>query len=115
LRDWIHTRALREEEKPFGNEVIYVEMKTIDELFYDKRIQVNYIKADLEGWEMEMIEGAVKTIRQYTPKMAITTYYSLNNPLALIRFINQIEPSYRIRAKGIDYKKGNPEMLHFYV
>jgi FkbM family methyltransferase len=112
-RQGIHSRIISGESNQVDDRVI-VKAKTIDELFLDREFGFSYLKADLEGYEMEMIEGASESIIRYRPKIAITTYHYENDPVAIIRFVKDLVPSYQIRAKGIDYKKGNPVMLHFF-
>lgn len=46
---------------------VSVEVDTIDNLFYEKNIPVNYIKIDTEGWEYYILKGGEKTIQKYKP------------------------------------------------
>ena len=91
---------------------IKCETDTIDNLFYGKGIPVSYIKADLEGYELPMLEGAKRTIKKYHPKIAITTYHKLDHKDAIYRFIKGVDSSYRIKTKGIEAKEGATVMLH---
>jgi FkbM family methyltransferase len=38
--------------------------------------RVSFLKADVEGMEMPLLEGAAETIRRYRPKLAICVYHS---------------------------------------
>lgn len=91
---------------------IEVKITTIDNLFFKKNIPVTYIKADLEGWELEMLKGAVKTIKKYKPKIAITTYHKKGDHLKIEEILRKINPSYKFKPKGLDRHTGNPIMLH---
>lgn len=85
----------------------------IDDLFEDKKI--TYLKADLEGYEEEMIKGALKTIKNNKPKIAITTYHTGQDYKKLIELIRSVVPEYKYLLKGVEYRVGNPVMLHMWV
>lgn len=46
---------------------LLVDITTLDNEFYDKNIEINYIKIDTEGWEYYIIKGGLKTINKYKP------------------------------------------------
>ena len=46
---------------------IEISVDTIDNLFFDKNIPVHFIKIDTEGWEYNVLQGALKTIHKYKP------------------------------------------------
>lgn len=96
-------------------EGLEIDVVTLDSLFADKGIKVNYIKADIEGFEEKMIAGALKTIRMSKPKIAVTTYHKGQDYKKLIRMIRAVVPEYQYLVKGIDYLSGNPVMLHMWV
>lgn len=85
---------------------------TLDDLFHKKRSPLSYIKADLEGYEMKMMGGAVETIREWKPKIAITTYHNKGDADRIRCFISKIVPGYRYKVKGIEGRAGDPVMLH---
>jgi FkbM family methyltransferase len=41
--------------------------------------RLNFIKMDIEGAEVEALEGAVKTISKFKPNFAIASYHIVNN------------------------------------
>jgi FkbM family methyltransferase len=92
-----------------------VMVETIDHLFADVERPLTYLKADLEGFELEMLEGARRTIARYHPKIAITTYHRADHAERIAAFLHDVEPSYRVRTKGIDADSGSPVMLHAWV
>jgi FkbM family methyltransferase len=92
-----------------------VAVETIDRLFIDRDQPLTYLKADLEGFELEMLEGARRTIARYRPKIAITTYHQADHAERIAQFLRDVEPGYRVRTKGIDADTGSPVMLHAWV
>ena len=92
-----------------------VTVETIDRLFADRERALTYLKADLEGFEVEMLAGAERTISRYRPKIAITTYHRAEHAREIADFLRRVEPRYRIRTKGIDAATGAPVMLHAWV
>ncbi len=89
-----------------------VEIETIDNMCRKLDVKVSYIKADLEGYEMQLLKGAPDAIREYRPKIAITTYHRNNNPAEMIGFLKSLVPTYRFFLKGIELPHGAPVMLH---
>jgi FkbM family methyltransferase len=92
-----------------------VTVETVDALFHDRGLRVDYLKADLEGHELEMLRGARETIRSCRPRVAITTYHMRDHALAIADLLREIVPTYRIRVKGIEPTWGAPMMLHAHV
>ena len=50
---------------------VEIEVNTIDALFFEKNIPVHFIKIDTEGWEYNILSGAIKTINKYKPMIQI--------------------------------------------
>ena len=93
---------------------IRVRCETIDSLFHDKGIRIDYLKADIEGAESKMLAGAAKTISKYRPKLAITTYHIGNNELEIKNQIMEMCSEYKFRIKGMNVV-GVPVLLHAWV
>lgn len=94
---------------------VEVELDTIDNLFFHKNIEVNYIKADLEGFEISMLRGAEKTIAKWKPKLSITTYHYQEDWENTFSYLKKICPEYTIKGIGITDKFGTPIMLHAWI
>jgi FkbM family methyltransferase len=91
-----------------------VPVNKIDDLVPpDQRI--TYLKADIEGFELPMLQGAAETIKRNKPKIAITTYHLENDPKAIIDFVTGLVPEYKYYEKGITQYGGKPVMIHFWV
>lgn len=62
----------------------------LDEMFKDKKY--TFIKADIEGYEIELLNGAKNTIRRYNPAMVLCCYHKHADALR----IKDILDSYNI-------------------
>lgn len=89
-----------------------VEVTTVDAFASQNGVSPSYIKADIEGFEVEFLNGAVETILQNRPKIAITTYHVGSHAQEISDLLRRIHPSYKIRVKGIEERVGAPVMLH---
>jgi len=92
-----------------GTETVRAE--TIDHLFLHYDPPVSYLKADVEGHELPLLQGGERLLRQNKPKIAITVYHEANDYREIIDFIQDINPSYQFSTKGIT-ASGKPVMLH---
>lgn len=92
------------------------EMTTLDNLLYNKeRERITYIKADLEGYELKMLKGASRIIKDYRPKIAIACYHQENNYREIIKFVRELVPEYKYYLKGISQFTGKPVLVHLWV
>lgn len=89
-----------------------IEVSTLDDLFACRGIRITYLKADLEGFELEMLAGATETIKTYKPKIAITTYHHRDHARQVQEILKGLVPEYHFKTKGIMPFSGIPEMLH---
>jgi FkbM family methyltransferase len=80
-----------------------------------EEVLITYLKADLEGFELEMLKGAVNIIQKHRPTIAITCYHTENNPDEIIHFIKRAVPEYNHRVEGIFHVGGKPVMIHFWL
>ena len=73
---------------------------TLDEYVSSNGIpRVDFIKADIEGAERDMLKGATGILREFAPKLAICTYHLPDDPEVLSKLIMDANPSYRIIHK----------------
>ncbi len=93
-----------------------IPVTTIDRWVTERGWRIDYIKADLEGFEHRVIRGAAETIRRDRPKIAITVYHPGNDWRWVLRFVRELVPSYAYRIKGISNNDGTarPVMLHLW-
>jgi len=60
---------------------------------------LEFIKADIEGSEREMLKGAVKTLKKFTPKLSLCTYHLPDGKEVLTNLILAANPNYVIEYK----------------
>lgn len=60
---------------------------------------VSFIKADIEGMEMELLRGAQKTIRRYKPKMALCVYHYPSDLFEVAEFVRSLVPEYKFSLR----------------
>jgi len=57
---------------------------------------VTLIKADIEGFEMEMLKGAKETIKAHKPDLAICVYHKMSDLWLIPQFIHELVPEYKL-------------------
>jgi FkbM family methyltransferase len=58
--------------------------------------KVDFIKADIEGAERDMLKGAEWTLKNFAPRLALCTYHLYDDPKVLEDLILAINPNYKI-------------------
>lgn len=83
--------------------LVTVTTTSVDDFVSEENLShVDFIKADIEGAERLMLQGARTTLREYAPKLAICFYHCLDDLKVLTRLIKEANPKYEIDVK---YKK----------
>ena len=91
-------KNLKKENNTYLSEKI--EVITLDDFVKINNIQkVDCIKADIEGSERFMIEGAKEVISKFAPKLSICTYHLKDDPEFLENLILKYNPNYIIEHK----------------
>jgi FkbM family methyltransferase len=67
---------------------------SIDQCFPDEIVTL--IKMDIEGAEMEALQGAISTIRRCRPKLLISAYHKRNDLFEIPLRIHKIVPDYKL-------------------
>lgn len=77
-----------------------VELIDIDTFVQEEGLsKVDFIKADIEGYERKMLKGAQETLRRFAPKLSICTYHLKDDPEVLASLIKEANPMYSIVQK----------------
>ena len=76
---------------------ILVNADTIDHLIVDT--PVTFIKLDVEGSELETLEGASETIKRYHPRMAISVYHKKDDLFNIADYVMTLYCGYRFAIR----------------
>ena len=63
---------------------------------YIKRKHIDFIKADIEGAERQLLKGAINVLRECAPKLSICTYHLEDDPIVLRKLIMDSNSDYNI-------------------
>jgi FkbM family methyltransferase len=74
-----------------------VPIYSLDDFLKDR--PVTFIKSDIEGMELELLEGATHTIKKYRPKMALSIYHYPTDLFTIIERVHSIVPDYRFSMR----------------
>lgn len=70
---------------------------TIDRFVKEYNLEkVDFIKADIEGGERDMLKGAKETLKTFAPKLAICTYHLPDDKEVLSKLILEANSEYKI-------------------
>ena len=80
-----------------GNASEKITLTTLDKFVEDRKLErVDFIKADIEGAERDMLRGACNTLKTFAPKLAICTYHLPDDPEVLENIILKANPDYTV-------------------
>ncbi len=84
--------VMNRQDKTFDVEAI-----SLDEWVFENKIpRIDFIKADVEGAERNLLRGAAGVLKKYKPKLAICTYHLKDDPEILKDIILTANPGYKI-------------------
>lgn len=113
---WFEDRSIYSRISEDANAGRKVHVTTLDAWASKAGRRVDYIKADVEGYELDLLQGAVGILKRDKPKLALTVYHPENNWREIDRYIRSLVPEYSSSVKGLNVKKGvRPIMLHAWV
>jgi len=70
---------------------------TIDAFVAQQHLtKVNFIKMDVEGYELNVLICASKTIQKFKPKLAICAYHKGDDPITLPQYLTSLIPNYKL-------------------
>jgi FkbM family methyltransferase len=76
-----------------------MEMTTIDEFVTERKLDVGVIKIDIEGYEMEVLEGAKETIVDQKPVLLLGIYHNPKEFFEAKQFVQELMPKYNFKFK----------------
>ncbi len=107
--------AISKSKGPIQEHCYPVAMTSIDTLCIRKELEkLNFIKIDVEGNEIQVLEGARKSIVKFSPKIAVATYHTPTHSRELKELIRSFDKDYRFGLDGLVDFDGivRPVMLH---
>jgi FkbM family methyltransferase len=85
-----------------ADETVHTCMETLNATSLDSFVEenaiprVDFIKADIQGGERDMLRGAVNVLRKFAPRLAIATDHLPDDPIVLEKIILKANPNYKI-------------------
>jgi len=80
-----------------GSSCLNIPLTTIDSFVEKHNLHVGLIKMDIEGYELEAIKGARKTIISQRPVLVISVYHMGKDFLEIPRLIKEWRNDYTLR------------------
>ncbi|MDR2795447.1 MAG: FkbM family methyltransferase [Spirochaetaceae bacterium] len=75
-----------------------IKITTLDNFVHEQNLKkVDFIKADIEGAERDMLKGARGVLKDFAPKLALCTYHLPDDPQVLESLIKDANPKYRVK------------------
>ncbi len=71
-------------------------MVSLDDYSTAHAVIPSYIKMDIEGFGIDALKGASRTISAYTPRLAISVYHKLEHLWQIPALIKKLSDKYRI-------------------
>lgn len=88
---------------------IRIEVDSVDNIMAENDLHADYIKMDVEGSEMESLQGAMRTIQENHPLLAICVYHKMSDLFELIQKVQEIVGvdtyNYYLRYHGPDLRE----------
>ena len=83
--------------KEYGAKEEKTSITTLDKFVEENKLErIDFIKADIEGAERDLLKGAVNTLKTFAPKLVICTYHLPDDPEVLEKIILDANPDYKI-------------------
>jgi FkbM family methyltransferase len=77
---------------------VKIPVTTIDKFAEEEKLKkIDFIKADIEGAERNLLAGAKRVLKEFAPKLAICTYHLPDDPEVLEKLILEANPKYKVR------------------
>ena len=76
------------------NGTTFVEVDTIDNIV--KNFPISLIKMDIEGAELNALKGAINTIKNFKPALAICVYHKKDDLITIPQFIKNLNSDYKL-------------------
>lgn len=79
-----------------------IDVITLDDFIKENNIQkINFIKIDTEGYELNILEGAIETIKKFNPVIVVSAYHSPHHKIMIPQFILSINNKYKYKINKV--------------
>ncbi len=97
---------------------VKVPLTTIDEIVSELKLpRVDFIKMDVEGAEVNALNGARATLTRFKPRMSIATEHKIDDQITIPRTIKNLRPDYHVTCgpcEAADSERQiRPSVLYF--
>lgn len=79
-----------------------IRMYALDDYFTKER--VGFLKADIEGYEREMLDGAANVIKRDHPIIAVCIYHNATDMYMIMKMIKEIYDGYKFSVRHHSYE-----------
>ena len=108
----IGLRVSYEENIPESDILDTIKIVRLDDALKGKRVDT--IKADLEGFEMEMLHGAENIIKTQKPLLALSIYHKITDYYEIALYVKKLVPEYHMKI-GHHTTDFNDTVLYCYI
>lgn len=77
-----------------------VDMITLDKFVEDNNLEIGLIKTDIEGFERDLLKGAINTIKKQKPILLISIYHSYDDFFNIKPMIEELNLGYKFKILG---------------
>ena len=78
-----------------------IELTSIDEFVNERNLSVGLIKMDIEGYELEALKGAKRTIKKFKPVLLIGIYHNPEELFEAKKYIQDMVHDYEFKIKHL--------------
>jgi FkbM family methyltransferase len=75
---------------------IKIAVTTIDKYVSERNLDVGLIKMDVEGFELDVLKGAVETIERFKPVLSISIYHNAEQFINVIKFVKELAVNFKV-------------------
>ncbi len=79
-----------------------IKITSIDKFVFDNNVDVGLIKLDVEGYELETLKGAKRTIKEFKPVLLISIYHNAEQFIHTMDYIQDLVPNYKFIIRHLD-------------
>lgn len=91
---------------------IKVEVTTLDDFVKKNKLKISLIKTDVEGFETQLLQGAIETIKSQKPALLISIYHNGHDFFEIKPWIESLNLGYKFKIrKAWDYNTNRDTLL----